>query len=186
MFPLILQAHKLCIVTHHTLTTPFLVSLNERESRGGQTVCLSVLFYSLARFARFTRFVRFAITTSPCASRPSGPLTLFTSAHNPLRMNLSDLLNCFTIRTVHVLPPISSHVLTMSSDMLNFRFSNWNHVNYVIEEISSPNSFFKDVPASKIHYLFNSMKALMFAGKHTSVPRKKKEDSTKDLVESSF
>ena len=59
-------------------------------------------------------------------------------------------------------------------------------MNYVIEVISSPDSFLKDVPASKIHYLFNSMKALMFAGKHTSVPRKKKEDSTKDLVESSF
>ena len=59
-------------------------------------------------------------------------------------------------------------------------------MKHVIEVISSPDSSFKDVPASKIHYLFNLMKALMFASKHTSVPRKKEEDSTMDLVESSF
>lgn len=45
MFPLILQAHKFLIVTHNIIITLFLVPLNERESRGGQTVLLSVPFF---------------------------------------------------------------------------------------------------------------------------------------------
>ena len=53
MFPLILQAHMFHIVNHHTITTPFLVTLNERESRGrGEQTVRFVCFtnYLTARF----------------------------------------------------------------------------------------------------------------------------------------
>ena len=156
MFPLILQAHKLFIVTHHTITTPSLVSLNERESQGEQTVCLSVLLNSLARFARYARFT----------SRIS----------LPFRLNLLNLIDCFTISTIHV--------LIILSDMLCSKTSKWNHV---IEVNSSLDSFFKDVLASKIHHHFQCHEVFNACQQaHINLVKEGVTRFNQDLIESSF
>ena len=79
---------------------------------------------------------------------------LFTSAHSSLlRLNpLLNLTDCFTISTIYVLSHQQlSHVLTILSDMTCSMTSLWSHV---IGVISSLDSFFKDVLASKIHHHF--------------------------------
>ena len=234
MFPLILQAHMFPIVIHNTTITLFLVPLNERESRGGQTVLLSVrIFVSSVRIfvsdvtpsdgfvseaASLAGFVSGVVTrTSPPAGRSllharpwSRSSSLISCIHNPLASFESCFLTRFPTRTAyqndllqslryatpenpslnlidvstmiitynltHVLPHQPSHVLIILTVVL---YSTDSKCNHVVTIIASPDSILEDVPAPKIHFIINAMKSLMLAGKHTSVSRKRKQDSTK-------
>ena len=178
MFPLILQAHKLFIVTHHTTITPFLVSLNERESRGGQTVCLSVHIF-VKEFVSPTRFVsRFVSRSSMRASESllhGGPfsqtLLQYLSTHNPSESRFSTRSTTLTTyqndRLLLIWYAISQ---TLDSNLPNhFHMFNTyipthvlphqpSHVltifnckrDHVIEVIVGSCFILNDVPASKI------------------------------------
>ena len=230
MFPLILQAHEFLIVIHNTIITLFLVSLNERESRGGQTVLLSVRIFvssvppdgfvsevaSLAGVvSRFVSRTWLPAGRSLLHARPwSRSSSIISCSHNPFASFESCFLTSFPTRTAyqndllqslryatpeklnlnpidhvtmiitynltHVSPHQPSHVLIILPVV---SYSTDSKCDHVVTIIASPDSFLEDVPVSKTHFIINAMKSLMLAGKHTSVSRKKKQDSTRIWLE---
>ena len=154
MFPLILQAHKFHIVNHHTIITPFLVPLNERESRGrgGQTVCFVCLtarifvngVASLTGVeSRFPTQIR---TRTVYRKTPVEKLQLsrYPSPQNP-RSNDFNLPMTITYTLTHQQP----HVTTNLLHVVCLKDAKYDHVT---EAVGGLLSILGDVQLSKIHY----------------------------------
>ena len=151
-FPLILQAHKCSIVNHHTIITPFLVPLNERESRGGQTVRLTVRFFvnevtSLTRFeSRFS--TQFRTRTEYRKTLPQ-KLQLFQYP-SPQNLNFNGVDSTMTKTYISTHRP--THVTTISLHVVCLKHASDAKYYNVIEALARFLSTLGDVHASKIHH----------------------------------
>jgi hypothetical protein len=163
VFPLILQAHEFLIVIFHIIITPFLVPLNERESRGGQTNrCLTAVQLTVNSNCCQTavqiavigvaspagvesRFGTQFCTRTVYQKTPPQKLQLCRYA---IPLNSSPCNSNPTMVITYILPHTSSHVPTYLQHVTGVKAA--KHV-HVVAPTAGLNLSLGDVPAPKIH-----------------------------------